>query len=83
MGRRGVLGATMIDAYAVVDAIPKDYTDGGHGGGAVPLESGPYSDHALVAGNVSLKGVPNVHGGQRRCEGEKSHTVRSVEEDQC
>ncbi|KAI0267018.1 FAD/NAD-P-binding domain-containing protein [Gloeopeniophorella convolvens] len=58
MGARGVLASTMIDAYAVVDAI---LADGFGGAGAVPAERG-FADgaEALVAEprDVDLGSVP-------------------------
>ncbi|KAH9996175.1 FAD/NAD-P-binding domain-containing protein [Russula compacta] len=61
-GARGVLAATMIDAYAVADAILTDhFGDGsGTGGGAapVPVQGGAYSEDVLVADDVDLESVP-------------------------
>ena len=54
-GARGVLAATMIDAYAVADTILADHFSDGSGGGA---ES--YSDDILVSGDVDLKSVPKA-----------------------
>lgn len=63
-GARGVLAATMIDAYAVADAILTDHfgdgSGGGGGGGAVPVpvQGGVYSEDVLVADDVDLESVP-------------------------
>ncbi|KAH9996180.1 hypothetical protein BJV74DRAFT_795122 [Russula compacta] len=60
---RGVLAATMIDAYAVADAILTDHFGDGSGasaGGAVPVpvQGGVYSRDVLVADDVDLESVP-------------------------
>ncbi|KAI0253844.1 FAD/NAD-P-binding domain-containing protein [Lactifluus subvellereus] len=57
-GARGVLAATLIDAYAVADTILADYRDDGRGAAAAPLEGEAYSDNALVAEDVDLESVP-------------------------
>ena len=56
MGARGVLASTMLDAYAVADAILSDYQVGDAGG--VASEHGS-SDDVLVADDVIvLESVP-------------------------
>ncbi|KAI0256248.1 FAD/NAD-P-binding domain-containing protein [Lactifluus subvellereus] len=59
-GARGVLAATLIDAYAVADTILADYHDDDDGRGAVsaPLEGEAYSNDVLVAEDVDLECVP-------------------------
>jgi adrenodoxin-NADP+ reductase len=61
-GARGVLAATMIDAYAVADAILGDHFGFGPGGGdkAVPVQGEAYSDDALVSEDVDLESVPRT-----------------------
>jgi len=57
-GARGVLAATMIDAYAVADAILADYT-GGSDASAVPVpQDGACSDDVLVSDDVDPGSVP-------------------------
>jgi adrenodoxin-NADP+ reductase len=57
-GARGVLAATMMDAYAVADTILTDYHDDGRGGVDVPPVNEVYSDDALIADSVDLESVP-------------------------
>jgi adrenodoxin-NADP+ reductase len=57
-GARGVLAATLIDAYAVADTILADYRDDLQGAATAPLEDKTYSDDALVAEDVDLESVP-------------------------
>ena len=61
-GARGVLAATMIDAYAVADSILTDHFGDGSGGGAevVPVQSEAYSDDVLVSDDVNLDSVPRA-----------------------
>jgi adrenodoxin-NADP+ reductase len=61
-GARGVLAATMIDAYAVADAILTDHFGDGPGNGAevVPVQSEAYSDDVLVSDDVDPESVPRV-----------------------
>ncbi|KAH9993633.1 hypothetical protein BJV77DRAFT_997887, partial [Russula vinacea] len=61
-GARGVLAATMIDAYAVADAILSDHFGDGPGGGAevVPVQGEAYSDDVLVSEDVDLESVPRT-----------------------
>ena len=57
-GARGVLSATMIDAYAVADAILADHT-GGSDASAVPVpQDGTCSDDVLVSDDVDPESVP-------------------------
>jgi adrenodoxin-NADP+ reductase len=58
-GARGVLGATLMDAYAVADTILADYHDDRRSAAAVPLKSEAFSDDALVADDVDLESVPS------------------------
>jgi adrenodoxin-NADP+ reductase len=57
-GARGVLAATMMDAYAVADTILTDYHDDGRSGVDVPPVNEVYSDDAFVADSVDLESVP-------------------------
>ena len=57
-GARGVLAATLIDAYAVADVILADYHDDVRGTAATPLKGEAYSDDVLVAEDVDLESVP-------------------------
>jgi adrenodoxin-NADP+ reductase len=61
-GARGVLAATMIDAYAVADVILADhFGDGPHSGAeAVPIRGEAYSDDMLVSDDVDLGSVPKA-----------------------
>lgn len=65
-GARGVLAATMIDAYAVADSILADhFGDGSRGGAgaeaeAAPVQDGVYSDDVLVSDDVDLESVPKA-----------------------
>lgn len=61
-GARGVLAATMIDAYAVADAILRDHFGYGPGGGAevAPVQGKAYSDDVLVSDYVDLESVPRA-----------------------
>jgi hypothetical protein len=52
---RGVLVATLKDAYAVMDTILADYHDDRHSTAAVPLESEAFSEDGLVADDVDLE----------------------------
>ena len=63
-GARGVLAATMIDAYAVADSILTDHFGGGPGGGAevVPVQGEAYSDDMLVSDDVDLESLPGAVG---------------------
>lgn len=58
-GARGVLAATMIDAYAVADTILGDHHSSSNASGAgnevVPI---PHSDDVLISDNVDLESVP-------------------------
>ncbi|KAH9957370.1 hypothetical protein BC827DRAFT_1261598 [Russula dissimulans] len=55
-GARGVLAATMIDAYAVADAILEDHFPDRDGPGAVAPPV--HSDDMLVSDDVDLESVP-------------------------
>jgi adrenodoxin-NADP+ reductase len=61
-GARGVLAATMIDAYAVADTILADHFGNGSGGGAeaVPVQDEAYSDDILVSDDADLESVPEA-----------------------
>jgi adrenodoxin-NADP+ reductase len=61
-GARGVLAATMIDAYAVADTILADHFGDGSGGGAeaVPVQDEADSDGILVSDDVDLESVPKA-----------------------
>jgi adrenodoxin-NADP+ reductase len=61
-GARGVLAATMIDAYAVADSILTDHFGDGPGGGAevVSAQSEAYSDDVLVSDDVDLESLPGA-----------------------
>jgi adrenodoxin-NADP+ reductase len=61
-GARGVLAATMIDAYAVADTILTDHFGDGSGGGAeaVPVQDEAYSDDILVSDDVDPESVPKA-----------------------
>jgi adrenodoxin-NADP+ reductase len=58
-GARGVLAATMIDAYAVADTILADHHSSGNGSGtgaeAMPIH---HLEDALVSEDVDLESVP-------------------------
>ena len=60
-GARGVLAETMIDAYAVTDAILADHHSSGNGSGTgtgtevMPIR---YPEDALVSDDVDLESVP-------------------------
>jgi adrenodoxin-NADP+ reductase len=62
MGARGVLAATMIDAYAVADAILGDHFGDRPGGeaGVLPVQGEAYSDDVLVSEDVDLESVPRT-----------------------
>jgi adrenodoxin-NADP+ reductase len=57
-GARGVLAATMMDAYAVTDTILGDYHNDRYGAAAAPLEGETYSDDVLVGDDVDLESLP-------------------------
>jgi adrenodoxin-NADP+ reductase len=61
-GARGVLAATMIDAYAVADAILADHFGDGPGGGAeaMPVQGEAFSDDVLVSEDVDPESVPRA-----------------------
>ena len=61
-GARGVLAATMIDAYAVAGTILEDHFGDGSGGGteAMPVQDDAYSDDILVSDDVDLESVPKA-----------------------
>ena len=61
-GARGVLAATMIDAYAVAGTILADHFGDGSGGGAeaVPVQDEACSDDILISDNVDLESVPKT-----------------------
>jgi adrenodoxin-NADP+ reductase len=61
-GARGVLAATMIDAYAVADSILADHFGDGSGSGAeaAPVQDEAYSDDVLVSDDVDLESVPKA-----------------------
>jgi adrenodoxin-NADP+ reductase len=56
-GARGVLAATMMDAYAVAETILGDYHND-RCGAVAPLEGETYSDDTLVDDDVDLESVP-------------------------
>jgi len=58
-GARGVLAATMIDAYAVADAILVDHFGGG-GAEVVPVQGEAYSDDVLVSDDVDPESLPRA-----------------------
>src|SRR5258708_40098541 len=66
-GARGVLAATMMDAYAVADSILADHFSEHDGPGAAPLtQGGAYSDDVLVSDDVNLESVPReIEEGMR------------------
>jgi adrenodoxin-NADP+ reductase len=61
-GARGVLAATMIDAYAVAGTILADHFGDRSGGGAeaVSVQDEAYSDDILVSDDVDLESVPKA-----------------------
>ena len=79
-GGHGVLAATMIDAYAVADAILADHFGDGpcSGAKAVPIRGEAYLDDMLVSDNVDLGSVPKA---VEQHKGETCRAVWSVEED--
>jgi len=67
-GARGVLAATMIDAYAVAGAILADHFPDHDRPGAAPVvvQGGAYSDDVLVSDDVDLESVPwEIEEGMR------------------
>jgi adrenodoxin-NADP+ reductase len=72
-GARGVLASTMLDAYAVADAILSDhhFGDGGADAGEAPATAqDEYSEDVLVSDNaVDLESVPGEveEGVRERC----------------
>jgi len=61
-GARGVLAATLIDAYAVADAILADHFGDGPGGVAevMPVQGEAFSGDELVSDDVDLASVPRA-----------------------